>query len=153
MPTPAKLVCAVLFAALSWWTAETIVRVALPEGATVGRFREWMALGGLIIGWKYIGKRASGPTNRGASISVAVTAGIGGAIILTVLGLLLNSFVTMITLSLDTIYTEVGMAVDAWFEFLVQDARAVAHPVIIGTFYGGAAAVGLIGGVVGRTVR
>jgi hypothetical protein len=153
MPTPAKLVCAVLFAALAWWTGHLIVQIALPEGAVPGRFREWMALGGLIIGWRFVGRRASGPTNQGGSISVSVTAGIGGAVILTVLGLFLTSFVTMITASLGSVYTEIGAAVTAWMDFLMQDLRAVAHPTIIGTLYGGAAAVGLIGGIVGRTLR
>jgi hypothetical protein len=153
MPTPAKLVSAVLFAALSWYTADLIFRVAMPEGSTPGRFREFMALGGLLIGWRFVGRRVSGPTNRGTSLSVAITAGIGGAIVMAILGLLLNSFVTMITLSLGSVYTEVGDAVAAWMEFLLQDARAVSHPRVLATFFGGAALVGLVGGIVGRTTQ
>ncbi|MEM7489175.1 MAG: TrgA family protein, partial [Pseudomonadota bacterium] len=146
MPTPAKLVSAILFAALAWWVGETIVREVLPEGVRVGRFREFLALGGLIVGWKYIGRIVSGPTNKGTSITVAITAGIGGAAILLVLGLLLEGFRKMITESLDLRYAEVGEAASAWMEFLWRDAQTIAHPVVLGTLFGGAVAVGLIGG-------
>jgi hypothetical protein len=153
MPTPAKLVCAVLFAALCWYTADLIIRIAMSEGAAAGRFREWLAGGGLLVGWFFVGKRASGSTNQGASVSLSITAGIGGALIIMLLGLLLNSFVTMISLSFGSVYTELGQAIDAWIGFLFQDLRAIAHPIIFATFFGGAAAAGLIGGIVGRIFR
>ncbi|MGB3406811.1 MAG: TrgA family protein, partial [Jannaschia sp.] len=137
MPTPAKLVCAVLFAALAWWTAETIVRVALPEGSLVGRFRELLALAGLVIGWKVIGKTATGPMNRGTRIPVAITAGVGGALILLISGVLLHSFYAMIMQSLTSKYTEVGLAAEAWLEYLWEDSTMVADPVVLGTLFGG----------------
>ncbi|GIT91911.1 hypothetical protein JANAI62_23680 [Jannaschia pagri] len=153
MPTPAKLVCAVLFAALSWWVADTIVRETLPEGVRVGRFREWVGLAGVFIGWKLIGKTCSGPLNKGTTITVAITAGLAGALVLTVGGLLMNSFVTMIGESLDRTYTEVGQAATAWMQFLWKDAQTVANPLVLGTLYGGGALVGLIGGITGRITR
>ncbi|TFL18514.1 TrgA family protein [Jannaschia formosa] len=153
MPTPAKLISALLFAALAWWTAETIRIHALPEGIVVGNFREWCALAGLIIGWKTIGTRVSGPLNKGTTVLKAVTAGIGGAVILTVGGVILNSFVTMISESLGRKYTEVGQAAEAWMAFLWDDALTIANPIVLGTMFGGAAVVGLIGGVAGRTLR
>ncbi|UWQ16897.1 TrgA family protein [Jannaschia sp. M317] len=153
MPTPAKLVCAVLFAVLGWWTGETIVREVLPEGVVVGRFREWIALGGLIVGWKYIGRVCSGEMNKGTTMTRAVTAGIGGAFVLMLLGLVLHSFSVMIIESLDSKYTEVGPAAAAWMEYLWEDAQLIVNPIVLGTFFGGAAVVGLIGGIVGRTLR
>ncbi|MEM7642877.1 MAG: TrgA family protein [Pseudomonadota bacterium] len=153
MPTPAKLVSAILFAALAWWVAHTIVIHVLPEGVRVGRFREFVAFGGLVVGWRYIGKIVSGPTNKGTSVTVAITAGIGGAAILLVLSLLFESFRKMITESLDLRYTEVGEAASAWMEFLWRDALMIATPLVMGTLFGGAIVVGLVGGVVGRLTR
>ncbi|MEM8822914.1 MAG: TrgA family protein [Pseudomonadota bacterium] len=153
MPTPAKLVSAILFAALAWWVGHTIFIHVLPEGVRIGRFREILALGGLVIGWRYIGRIVSGPTNRGASITVSITAGIGGAAILLVLGLLLEGFRKMITESLDLRYAEVGEAASAWMEFLWRDAQMIATPLVMGTLFGGAILVGLVGGVVGRVTR
>ncbi|PWJ20523.1 TrgA family protein [Jannaschia seohaensis] len=153
MPTPAKLISALLFAALAWWTAETIRVHALPDGMVVGRFREWVALAGLIIGWRVIGVRVSGPTNRGTTVTKAITAGIGGAVILTIGGLILNSFVKMISISLTSRYTEVGQAAEAWMDFMWSDAMTIANPMVLGTMFGGAAVVGLVGGVAGRTLQ
>ena len=153
MPTPAKLISAVLFAALAWWTAETIRVYALPEGIQVGLFREWVALAALFIGWKIIGNRVSGPLGKGTTILKAITAGIGGALVLTVGGVILNSFVTMIGESLGRKYTEVGQAAEAWMNFLWKDAQTIADPLVLGTMFGGAAMVGLIGGVAGRSLR
>lgn len=153
MPTPAKLVSAVLFAALCWYTVELIRRYGLPEGRTLGAFPIWVTLGGLLVGWLFVGRRVSGPTNRGTKLTHGLTAGIGGALIIAVLGLLLNSFVTMITLSLTSIYTEIGQAIDAWIGFFMEDLRIISHPRILGTFFGGGALAGLVGGVVGRVTR
>lgn len=153
MPTPAKLVCAILFAALAWYSADTLVREALPEGVVVGKFREWIALAGLIIGWKVIGKTCTGPTNKGTRISVAITSGIGGAVILVLLGLFFHSAYATLNESLTSKYTEVGLAAEAWMEVMWKDAKIVSNPVALVTLFGGAAVVGLIGGIVGRTLR
>ncbi|MEL6587696.1 MAG: TrgA family protein [Pseudomonadota bacterium] len=153
MPTPAKLVAAILFAAVAWWVGETIVRYGLPEGVRVGWFREILAAGGLVIGWKTIGKACTGPMNRGTSISIALTSGLGAALILLLLGLILHSFYDMITESLGSKYTEVGAAASAWMEFMWRDTILVADPIILGTLFGGGAVVGLFAGAVGRLTR
>lgn len=153
MPTPAKLVSALLFAALSWWVAETIVREVLPEGRRVGLFREGLAVLGLFVGWHVIGGEASGKVGRGTTISRAVTAGFAAALILLVLGLLLESLREMLTRSLDRAYTEVGQAANAWMTLLWRDAELVADPVVLGTLFGGGMLVGLVAGIVGRVWR
>ncbi len=153
MPTPAKLVSAVLFAALCWWTGETIVQEVLPEGSVVGYFREILAACGLYIGWRFIGKPTTGPTGRGAPVTEALTAGLGAGLIYAVLGLLLHSFYEMISRSLDSVYTEVGAAASAWMGFLWDDILLINNPVVLGTFFGGAAAVGVVAGIVGRLAR
>ncbi|MGB3689905.1 MAG: TrgA family protein [Jannaschia helgolandensis] len=153
MPTPAKLVSAILFAALAWAVGEAIVRYTLEEGTRVGLFREFLAFGGLLIGWRYIGRIASGPTMRGNTVTNVITAGIGGAAILLVLSLLLHAFGVMIAESLQGKYTAIGTAASAWMGFLVKDAVTVFHPVVMGLLFGGGAVVGLIGGLVGRTMR
>lgn len=150
MPTPAKLVAALLFAALCWGVGETVVRYTLEEGARVGLFRESLALGGLIVGWRTIGRAATGPTGRGNSVPNVVTSGIAAAFLLLVLALLLHSFGVMIAESLSGKYTAIGRAASAWMGFLVSDARQVWHPYVLGLLFGGGAVVGLIAGIVGR---
>ncbi|MEM9796949.1 MAG: TrgA family protein [Pseudomonadota bacterium] len=150
MPTPAKLVSAILFAALAWWTGETIVREVLPDGSSVGRLREVMAFMGLIIGWKVIGRATTGRMNRGTTVTVAITAGVAAAFVFLALGIVLHGFYEMIIRSLDSTYTEVGAAMNAMLGFIWDDVNLVANPVVLGTLFGGGALVGLIGGIVGR---
>ena len=153
MPTPAKLVAAVLFAVLCWFVADTIVREVLPEGVRVGRFREMLAVGGLLVGWRYIGVPATGPTGRGTNVTHAITAGLGAAIVLTALALILHAFAVMIGESLGRKYTAIGDAAAAWMGFLWTDVQTIAHPMVLGLMFGGGAVVGLIAGVVGRIWR
>ena len=153
MPTAAKLVAAVLFAALAWLVAEVVVRTVLEEGTRVGRFRELMALGGLLIGWRTIGRETTGPMGRGTTSTRAATAGIAAAAVLLVLGLLLHSFGVMIAKSLDGKYNAVGRAATAWMDFLWADLRTVSDPIVLGILFGGGALVGLIAGITGRVAR
>ncbi len=150
MPTPAKLTAAILFAALCWFVADTIVRDVLPEGVQVGRFREFLAFGGLLVGWRYIGRATTGPVGRGTTVSHSITAGLGAALILSVLALILHAFWVMIGESLELSYTAIGPAATAWMGFLWKDVQTVADPVVIAMMFGGGAVVGLISGVAGR---
>lgn len=153
MPTPAKLVAAILFAVLSWAVADAIIRTALPEGIRVGRFREILALGGLVVGWRMIGRTASGPTGRGTTLSHAVTAGLGAAAVLSVLALVLHAFWAMIDESLGLRYSAIGEATSAWMAFVWKDVQIVATPMVGALMFGGGAVVGLISGIVGRRWR
>ncbi len=153
MPTPAKLVAAILFAALSWIVADAIVRTALPEGVRVGHFREMLAFGGLLVGWRAIGRPASGPTGRGTTLSHAVTAGFGAAAILSMLALVIHGFRAKIGESLGLRYDAIGEAASAWMAFVWTDVQTVATPLIAGLMFGGGAVVGLVSGLVGRTWR
>ncbi|WGH78433.1 TrgA family protein [Jannaschia ovalis] len=153
MPTPAKLVSAILFAALCWWVGEMVVRHSLPEGQTVGRMREVLALGGLIVGWKYIGKAATGQTGRGNRIAYVITAGVGAAVIMLILTLALHSAAATLEESLSSKYTEVGLAAEAWMEYALKDFQLAAHPIVLATLFAGSAVVGLLAGIVGRVTR
>lgn len=153
MPTPAKLVCAILLAAVAWWTGEMIQRHVVGDDDVVGRLREALALGGLIVGWKYVGRIVSGKAGRGTTLPVGLTAGIGGAVILAVLALFLNGAREVLTEALDVSYTEVGAAATAWMQTVYTDGVRLTHPMVLATYFGGAALVGVIGWAVGRVTR
>ncbi|CTQ32968.1 TrgA family protein [Jannaschia rubra] len=153
MPTPSKLVAAVLFAALAWLVGDLIVRMVLEEGVRVGRFREILALGGLLVGWRYVGRETTGRTGKGTTMARGITAGIAGALILMMLALLLHSLGVMVLNSLDRKYNAIGQAGSAWMEFLWNDLQLVAHPAILIVLFGGGAVVGLVAGITGRVTR
>lgn len=153
MPTPAKLAAALLFAALAWVVADAIVRGLLEPGQRVGWFREVAAAGAVFIGWRMIGREATGPTGRGTTALRAITAGIAASAVLLMLGVLLHSFGVMISYALDRKYNAIGKAVSAWMEFLWRDLVLLADPLVLGLLFGGGALVGAVAGAVGRRMR
>lgn len=153
MPTPAKLISAVLMAVLAWWVADTVVRELLPEGKTVGRFREICAAVGLLAGWKVLGRAATGKMGRGSPVPVVITSGVATAAVGLILVLLGHSFYVMMMESLDLAYDAPGKAMTAWMEFLWNDTLLIADKLVLGTLFVGAAIIGMVAGVVGRTYR
>ena len=57
MPTSARLVGALFFAALGWFSAD-LFKPLLPEGTAVGLFSPIAAGFGALVGWTFTGKRA-----------------------------------------------------------------------------------------------
>ena len=57
MPTASKLVSAIAFGLVALWAALSYIP-HLPEGSSVGFFREIMAALGLLIGWRSMGRNA-----------------------------------------------------------------------------------------------
>ena len=152
MPTPAKLVGAVLFAALAWAVAEAIVATLLPEGTRTAWFREALAAAAFVIGWRTIGAEATGRMRRGTTMTRAATAGIAAAAQLLVLGVVMHSFGRMIANSLDGKYTQIGRAWTAWMDFLWADVVLLSDGAVLGLLFGGGAVVGLLAGAMGRRV-
>ncbi|MDF0602023.1 TrgA family protein [Psychromarinibacter sp. C21-152] len=80
MPTAAKLVSAVLLAALAWYVGHLIIPY-FPEQTPAGVFREVLAVLGLIIGWRFVGRHA------GQGVVASVGYGLGGAAFLAFWGI------------------------------------------------------------------
>ncbi|KIT15965.1 TrgA family protein [Jannaschia aquimarina] len=153
MPTPAKLVAAILMAAVAWFTAEAVVRYALPEGSSVGRFREICAVIGLFFGWRMLGRAATGVRGRGDKIVNSLTMGMATSLAILVLAVFLHGFYQMISESMKLAYDQPGKAATAMIGFIKEDFILVANPIIIGVLLGGGAVAGLMAGVTGRVWR
>ena len=57
MPTAAKLIGALSFAALAWFVSD-LIKPLLPEGTQVGLLSPVNAFFGLLMGWRILGARA-----------------------------------------------------------------------------------------------
>ncbi len=57
MPTAAKLIGAIVFAALAWFVSD-LIKPLLPEGSQVGLLSPINALFGLLMGWRVMGRGA-----------------------------------------------------------------------------------------------
>lgn len=137
MPTMGRLVGAILFAGLAWYTSLLIIPL-FPVGTNLGLFQEVNIFFGLIAGWTVAGPRAG--LGYVAAFSYVLTA----LVAMVVMALFLNSSVVMVEQSLRKRYDGPGEAVTDVFQMFVDHAIMMATPEIIGTL--------LIGGIVGGLV-
>ena len=137
MPTMGRLVGAILFAGLAWYTSLLIIPL-FPVGTNLGLFQEVNTFFGLIAGWTVAGPRA------GLGYVAAFSYGLTALVAMVVMALFFNSSVVMVEQSLRKRYDGPGEAVTDVFQMFVGHAIMMATPEIIGTL--------LIGGIVGGLV-
>lgn len=137
MPTMGRLVGAILFAGLAWYTSLLIIPL-FPVGTNLGLFQEVNTFFGLIAGWTVAGPRA------GLGYVAAFSYGLTALVAMVVMALLFNSSVVRVEQSLRKRYDGPGEAVTDVFQMFVDHAIMMATPEIIGTL--------LIGGIVGGLV-
>lgn len=137
MPTMGRLVGAILFAGLAWYTSLLIIPL-FPVGTNLGLFQEVNTFFGLIAGWTVAGSRA------GLGYVAAFSYGLTALVAMVVMALFFNSSVVMVEQSLRKRYDGPGEAVTDVFQMFVDHAIMMATPEIIGTL--------LIGGIVGGLV-
>jgi hypothetical protein len=137
MPTMGRLVGAILFAGLAWYTSLLIIPL-FPVGTNLGLFQEVNTFFGLIAGWTVAGPRA------GLGYVAAFSYGLTALVAMVVMALFFNSSVVMVEQSLRKRYDGPGEALTDVFQMFVDHAIMMATPEIIGTL--------LIGGIVGGLV-
>ena len=135
--TAAKLVGAILFAALAWYTSE-LIKPLFPDGYDPGRFSETNALIGLGVGWVVAGSRA------GRGMASGISAGLTATVALVFWGLLLNCTYEMLRLSLRRQYDGPVEAVVGVFQLMIENLFLMLTPEVIGTLLIGGAVAGLI---------
>lgn len=143
MPTFGRLIGAILFGALAWYTTLLIVPL-FPEGTDLGLFQEVNTFFGLFAGWTVAGPRAG--TGYGASLSYGFTA----LISMVVMALFFNSFFLMIEFSLRKRYDGPGEAVTHVFELFFEHGVMMSTPEILGTLLVGGLVSGLVTEFFGR---
>ena len=70
MPTMSKLIAALLMAALGWFTAD-LVKPYLSEGTPTGMFSPVAAVVGVLVGWRFTGKKLQ--ARRGTAVAIGLT--------------------------------------------------------------------------------
>jgi len=137
MPTFARLVAGVLFAALAWWTSELIIPL-MPNERPMGLFSYINAAIGLVVGWRVLGSRAGNGYNSAIGIGLTATAA------LVFWGLLLNSTIVMVELSLRKSYRGAVEAVVGVVDLMTLHAKIMLDPTVIGTLVIGGLVAGLV---------
>ncbi|HCZ00475.1 MAG: tellurium resistance protein [Rhodobacterales bacterium RIFCSPHIGHO2_02_FULL_62_130] len=134
MPTAAKLVAAVMFAAVGFLAAQAYVP-SLPEGTQIGFLREICAGLGLVIGWFVMGRLV------GKGYVEAVGFGIRTSVTVLFWAVLGFSIYEMILRSTKMMYDGPMEALLGVFDLVIYYGKMMGSPEFIGTL--------LIGGVLG----
>lgn len=146
MPTAGRFVGAIIFGFIAWYVSE-LFKPLMPEGTSFGRFSEYNAVVGIVLGWVMLGLRAH--PNRNASIGAGLTT----SFIVLFWALLIHAVIEMLKLSLRKRYSGAGEAVIAVFQMMVEYAVMMATPEIIVVLFGGGVVAGMLSGWAQRRWR
>lgn len=137
MPTAARLVAALFFAALGWFCAD-LYKPLLAENTAVGLFSPVSAGFGLAVGWVFTGQRIERGLGSGPGI------GLTSAALLVFWVLLAFSGYKMVMNSMRKYYDGPVEALQAMFGIAVDYARLALTPEVVGALVVG----GLVGGLI-----
>ncbi len=126
MPTASRLVGAILFCFLAWFASD-LVRPLFPEGTQDGLFAPLNAVVGAVMGWTIMGARA------GQSMRTSLGYGLTTAAITVFWCLLIWSGYLMIEASMKLRYSGPGQALQSMGMMMVDYARLMATPTIVGS--------------------
>lgn len=136
MPTAAKLAAATLFGFLAWHVSG-FVDPLFPEGTDLGRFAEYNAAIGAVIGWRVSGTRAR------TTWPNAVAHGITTALSMLIVALLFHSLARMLSQSIRRVYEGPLDALVDVVRIMIENFHMIATPGIMGTLLVGGVLAGL----------
>jgi hypothetical protein len=134
MPTAAKLISALFFAAISWFAADRFA-VVLPESTPIGSLPEVSTFFGAVLAWSWMGRRS------GRSYSESLGNGIVTSALIFLSTNLFFSIVLMFKRTMDMRYRDAVEAVFGVFDLMMQHGTLLVSSK--------AAVILLVGGAVG----
>ncbi|MGC9419191.1 MAG: TrgA family protein [Rhodovulum sp.] len=137
MPTAAKLVAALLYAAVAWFASDAIVPL-FPEGTDLGSFAMVNTVIGGLTGWLVMGGLA------GEGYGLAVASGLRTTAVLVFYALLFHAVYEMLHRATRMRYDGVMEALTAVVELMGKyGLMVVTSPVVMGILIGGGVLAGL----------
>ncbi len=137
MPTAARMIAALCFAALAWLVSD-MIKPQFDEDKNFGNFNLINAGIGFLIGWQAVGSRA------GRDMGAAINNGLTGGVLEVFWTLLLHSSYKMFQISMRGRYDGAFDAAAAIFQIMAEHALYLATPLIITTLIVGSAVSGLL---------
>jgi hypothetical protein len=138
MPTAAKLISALAFAALGWFLADLYVP-GLEGAPNVGRVREICAAIGAICGWKVMGNLV------GQGMGLAAGSGLRTSVTMAFFCFLGFSTYEMVLESTKMVYDGPMEALLGIFEIMVEYLKVALTPAFLGTLVVGGVLAGMLG--------
>ncbi len=145
MPTAAKLVSAILMGALGYYAAN-LLAAHLPEEVPANWLRPLSAVFGVIVGWRFLGKRV-----RGSGIQSGIGLGVTASAAVVLMGLVWFSGYEMVRRAMRLAYG--GNPFEA-LQDMVQIALDftiyLGNGDVLAALLGGGAVVGIVADMVAR---
>ena len=138
MPTAAKLIGAILFAALAWYVSMKVKLVLPGEGAGTDMLAPVNAVIGAIMGWRILGARA------GSGFVAGIGYGLTAIFAITFWALLIWSAYEMIERAVAGRYRGPLHALEGMGDLLLGYAALIVTPDVVGTAVIGALICGLV---------
>ncbi len=136
MPTAAKLVASVLFAAISFFIADLYAQ-GITDGTNTSYLREGAAVIGLVCGWRVMGRLA------GKGMRDAIGSGIRTALTILFFVLLFFAIYKMVVTSTKGLYDGPMEAVLDVFRIMLDFGQGMLTPELLGTLFVGGALAGM----------
>lgn len=137
MPTAAKAIAALCLAALGYLSSE-LVKTLLPDIQNFGKFSQFNAGLGALVGWFVVGTRA------GRGTKDAIANGLTGVGALIFWALFIHASYEMVQLSLKRRFDGPIEAFAAIFEIGIKYGTTLANPMMISMFLIGALLTGYL---------
>jgi hypothetical protein len=146
MPTAAKLISALAFAAIGFLAAE-LFKPALPEGTQFGLFSEISAVLGVLVGWKVMG------TLTGQGYVAAFGSGMRTSVTLVFLAMIGFSVYEMVLRSMKFRYDGPVEAILGAFHLFMEYGKLMGRPDFLAVLLIGGALAGALAEWAGRRWR
>lgn len=143
MPTAAKLVSLIMFAALAWFVSQLVMPL-MPDGTEFGFFAEINAALAGYLGWRIVGPRA--PDSFRAGLSAGLTC----ALMLFVTATLFHSFILMLVRSTEARYKGPIQALKSMFQMASDFAQPALTPEVVVPLVVGGLVAGFAASAVSR---
>ncbi len=138
MPTAARMITAVIFAIVAYYTSNE-AKTLMPEGTPVAVFTPWAMFVSALCAWRVIGRLI------GRGYANSINTGVYAMVCAMFFVCLLFAIVEMIRLSMKFRYDGPMEAIVGIFEIILEYAPMFAHPPIAIALVVGAVSSGLIG--------
>lgn len=144
MPTMAKLISAILLGILGYVAADRIA-AHMPEEVRKGMLMPVSVIAGIVVGWRFMGRRAVG------NMSSAIGIGLSAVVIQVLVAVFAFAFSDMIRRSLRKAYG--GNPVEAledMFQIAIEHMQYLLPGDVLVVLLGGGALCGIIATIVAR---
>ena len=146
MPNAARLVAALCIGGLGVLVSFQVMRL-MPDTTTFGYFAYVNAIIGVCVGWAVIGKRA------GRGLIAALSAGLGGALMLVLWALFVHACVEMVDRAMANRYGDVFQACLAVIKLMAEYGLVLIDPLVMATLAAGGLVAGVLSEYAGRMWR